>query len=125
MSRPSSEHLTHKYPIWQGCTLGEIILTAVAVAIAVLLILLCLGLFIGHLGFLFIAFAPLLYFGTRFLMPRIAKFKQDKPHGYCTTQVRLWLDIKTHGLLPSPFIHRTGYWGITRHINVNPRGHRT
>lgn len=107
---PSSQYLTHKYPIWEGCTLGEIALVTLATLLCGLLICLAIGLLNDKLAESLLLMIPIIFIAPKFVLKKLARFKAGKPHGYILVQFRLALDRYTGGLFPTPYIQRLGRW---------------
>ena len=112
----SSQHLTHKHPAWQGCTLSELLTLAAGILGIVIVGLGIVGLIFGKLSIIGMGAFPLTFIGMKFLAPRYAKSKQGKPHGYLMIQVRRAMGEFSGGSFKGicPYQNRVGYWSTER-----------
>lgn len=112
---PSSKYLTYKYPIWQGCTLQEIIVLCAAVLAGVIVGFVMLPGLIGipsWVGVIIggISLKPLVKYCVR----RTGEWKKNKPYGYLMTA---WLlRIAGWGFIQLPYVRRVGVWRTTKRI---------
>ncbi len=114
-SMPSSRHLSHDFPAWNGLSLRELFFLVLTTTSVNTLVFIGLGfllrypVIIGCLGFLFSFILSITVY------PKImARLKSDKPHGYLYKKVILGLSRM--GLMKSPWTYYEGRWGTTRHI---------
>ncbi len=114
--RPSSEHLTHLYPMWQGCTLGEIVVAAGSTLLGMLLVLLLLGAILGHESWVLWVMIPWVLIGPKLAMKRLARFKETKPPGFVMIKGRMALGRYFPVLFKAPYVHRAGLWSTGRRM---------
>jgi len=113
---PNSQHLTHKYPIWQGCTLGEIVLVTGLILGSALLLVLSLSVLFGHLALLLLGLIPVILVAPKRATLKLSQFKKNKPHGFVVISLRLWLEQVSGGYLKTPYVKRVGIWSTRQRI---------
>jgi conjugative transfer region protein (TIGR03750 family) len=108
-------HINHKMPIYQDCTLGEVVSVAIATLVGLtVLFSLCTKLIFGYLWPGYLLASALFFFGTKFLLSKLQKLKYGKPYGYY--RHLLVKKLSDLGLIRSPYITRTGRWSVRRVI---------
>lgn len=114
-SIPSSRHLSHDYPAWNGLSLRALfylVLTATSINTSCFILfgfLLGYPLIIGCLGFL------LSFILSITLYPKIlSRLKSDKPHGYLYK--KMILGLSRVGMMKAPWTFHQGSWGTKRRL---------
>ncbi len=69
-----------------------------------------IGLIIGHLNIIGMGTLPITFIGMKMAAPRYAKFKQNKPYGYLTVKLRLYLHDEIFSVFSHPYVRRLGRW---------------
>ena len=115
-SKPSSQYLTYLYPVWCGCTLGEILLVAGATLIVSISLLLMIGICIGHVATTLLLIIPVLFTLPKRAVKKLAAFKENKPHGYLQVSLMCWLSRYSQGLYHAPYVTRKGLWSVKRSV---------
>jgi conjugative transfer region protein (TIGR03750 family) len=108
----SSQHLTHKHPAWQGCTMAELLTLALGILSMVIVMLSIIGFAVGRLSIVGMGALPLTFGGMRIAAPRYATSKHGKPHGYLMIQLRRCIGQYSGGFFKGfcPYENRTGFW---------------
>ena len=112
-SKPSSRHLSHDFPAWNGLSLRELFWLVMAATILNTVVFLLIGLVLGYpvilgcMGFLLgFVLAITVY-------PKIqARLKAGKPHGHL--RKKIILGLTRMGVMKSPWMHYTGPWRKSR-----------
>ena len=120
----NSCHLTNPYPLWLGCTFGEIASVYGAIILAASIIFGVVALSIGHGTLMIIGVFATVLIVPRLLIQRLGQLKALRPPGFLRVSCRLWLSRMTMGLITHPFIHRTGQWLTGRSLSPTHRGVR-
>ena len=107
------EHLNHRMPIYQECSLYEIMtMGLVILGLSLLLFPLATECLVGNAATgLVTAFLGTLVM-TRLAISQLSSLKAGKPQGYYSQWIRLWLD--QHYLYTAPYVRRIGYWTTGR-----------
>lgn len=116
MQPPSSQYLTHKYPVWAGCTLGEIGLIGGATLVISALLCLSAGLFFGQIAKCMLLMIPLIFIAPKAVLKRVAKLKAAKPQGSVMIAMRIYFE-KSFGF-KTPYVRRIGVWSTQRSLKV-------
>jgi conjugative transfer region protein (TIGR03750 family) len=108
-------HINHKMPIYKDCTLGEVVIVAVATLAGLTVCFsLCTKLLLGYLWPGYLLASALFFFVTKFLLSKLQRLKYGKPCGYYR---HLWIKkLSDRGLIRSQYITRTGRWSVRRFI---------
>jgi len=112
---PSSKYLTYKYPLWQGCTLQEIMVLCVVALLLIIIGLVMMPSMLGlpsWVGIILggIVLKPL----VKFLAGKTGEWKKNKPYGYLVTT---WLLRLSHwGLIRLPYVRRVGTWRTDKRV---------
>lgn len=113
---PSSRYLTHKYPIWEGCTLGEIVFVSLLTLLSGLAICCLLGLFLQKTAEAMLLMIPIIFIAPKLVLKKMARFKSGKPYGYIMIQLRLALERYVGSVFQTPYIQRAGKWSTQRSL---------
>jgi len=106
----SSRFLTHPFPVWQGCTLNELLACFLFSALCGCFFGLLFAALIGYfLVFVLFAFASMVVFVFLF-MKLLAKHKDGKPYGYFSMRLRLLYYQATKDESFVPYLVREGRW---------------
>ena len=115
MNQPSSRHLSHDFPAWQGLSLRELFWIVISCTPLVTIIFVLVGLVIdypiasGCIGFLVGFILAITVFPKR-----IARIKSNKPYGYIRKQaIQLLVQLR---LKHSPWIQYQGKWKRSKSI---------
>lgn len=108
MNQPSSKYLTHPYPIWEGCTLTEIILVSSVSLSVCFIILFILGMMFHHVHLLLLGMIPAFLILPKLIIRQLAELKKDRPHGFALIHFRLLAN--KYVSLTVPYLSRTGHW---------------
>ncbi|MFN7097989.1 MAG: hypothetical protein ACK4PR_10615 [Gammaproteobacteria bacterium] len=108
MTQASSTYLTHPYPIWEGCTLGEIgLVSGVSLGMCFVSLLL-LGILFHHVHLFLLGMVPAFILVPKLAVRRLAALKKDRPYGFVMIHCRL-LGEKYLGI-GTPYLSRIGRW---------------
>ncbi len=109
MKRPRSRFLTHPYPMWQECTLHELILLTMVVVGGIFIGMFLLSVVVGHFSLLVLLSSLCYYHGVLFTAKRFARYKKGKPPHF------ILLDLsKRFGIGARSRISRVGVWETRR-----------
>ena len=115
MTQPSSRHLSHDFPAWQGLSLRELFWIVIGFTPAITVLFTLGGLLIdfpvasGCIGFV-VGFI----LAITFFPKRVARIKANKPFGYLKKQAILKM-VRLR-LKHNPWIQYQGKWRRTRHV---------
>lgn len=114
--KANCKHLTHKYPSYFGCTIGEVSIISAIYIILDIVIAAFLSLFFGLFFIFFIGLFLMSYFLIKFTSKKIGIFKEGKQQGYIVLKGRQILSQKIGFVLP--YITRCGKWITKREVFV-------
>ena len=104
-----SLHLTHPYPMWEGCTFQEMILLSVTVIIGLIGCALLGSLFMGNFRAWLLGMVILIYPCIKIAAKQLAKFKRGKPHHYVLLSLG-----KRFGLHKDKYFNHSGAFDTRR-----------
>jgi conjugative transfer region protein (TIGR03750 family) len=119
VNMPSSKYLTHKHPMWYGCTLQEMSILSILGLISISIIFVVIPSLLGlptWIGIIIggIAIKPV----VKRLIMWVGDWKKDRPHGYLMTV--LFIRFAEYGLMRLPYVRRIGPWRTYRRYRRIP-----
>ena len=111
--RPRSRFLTHLYPMWQGCSLKELLFLMLVIIGSFIVISFVLSLFFGYMSLFILLFALCLYPIGIVSAKAFASYKKGKPQNFVFQDIGRRL-----GLGADKRLTRTGVWETRRTLTL-------
>jgi len=100
-------------PVYQDCTLGEIVTIAVVTLVSMGVVLSIVSrILCGYFWPGYLLASGLFFFVTKFLIQKLQKMKMGKPYGYYRHLIHQ--RFSRYGMVRCRFVQRRGEWSVRR-----------